>query len=470
MSENNVITKVYDLSVTGGDKSYKTLQGINQLFIEIKNNKQALGSFDLNIDTSKLSQVSKEFAAIAIANKDLVASIKASTTEISKFGQVGSQMTSVIVQSFEKAKGSTLDLAMNFAKVSNAVSGSASSTNDYITIIGQLVQKHTLLMAEIGKTESQISRYEREIKSTEGTMAEYGVAMKNNQDLQNKFSAIITENTEKIALLKVELSQLRAQASEVGGAVGTMNKVNNSALLTEESEALARNKVELSENNMQLRQNAKLALAAAGSMDALAVSLGVMKDRYRALSEAERESSSGQIMLKNIQGMDDQIKKLDATIGNSQRKVGEYGSAFEGVGSKILQFVVRDLFRAAAGFIVFTALFEGAQKVWEEATTKEFEFAQATDALSESLKGLNDIIEKLNTNEQTLIENEIKLSNAGKYYTTSEDLKQRLDLIKAIGVQDGEVYIFEKDRLDATLELGKREIEQLEKKKWRRQR
>ena len=77
---------------------------------------------------------------------------------------------------------------------------------------------------------------------------------------------------------------------------------------------------------------------AEGSMVRISAELGTMRDRYRNLSEAERENLAiGGKLLAQIQEHDAKIKKLDASIGNHQRNVGNYAGAWSGLGGMITQ-------------------------------------------------------------------------------------------------------------------------------------
>lgn len=77
---------------------------------------------------------------------------------------------------------------------------------------------------------------------------------------------------------------------------------------------------------------------AEGSMVRINAELGAMRDKYRNLSEAERENIAvGGKLLQQIQAHDDKIKKLDATIGNHQRNVGNYKTGWQGLAETIKQ-------------------------------------------------------------------------------------------------------------------------------------
>ena len=83
--------------------------------------------------------------------------------------------------------------------------------------------------------------------------------------------------------------------------------------------------------NRSTRQAITLSRANKGSMVALNVELGKNRQRYRELSAAQRANVSiGGKLLTTIKQQDANLKKLDASIGNNQRSVGNYGIALQG--------------------------------------------------------------------------------------------------------------------------------------------
>lgn len=104
-----------------------------------------------------------------------------------------------------------------------------------------------------------------------------------------------------------------------------------------------------------LNNNAKLDNVAATSMNGLSQSLSRMRIAYRELTEEER-NSLGKELLASIQQTDAKIKELDATIGNHQRNVGNYGKQWNGLSMSIQQ-VGRELPSLAYGPKVFFLLY-----------------------------------------------------------------------------------------------------------------
>ena len=68
--------------------------------------------------------------------------------------------------------------------------------------------------------------------------------------------------------------------------------------------------------------------AAAGSYVELNNQLKALRNQYKALSETERNSTSGQAILENINKLDNQLKDIDESMGVYNRNVGNYKNAF----------------------------------------------------------------------------------------------------------------------------------------------
>ena len=73
-----------------------------------------------------------------------------------------------------------------------------------------------------------------------------------------------------------------------------------------------------------------------GSYYALNAELVQTRKNYKELTPAERENAEvGGVMLKRIQELDAQLKALDADMGQYQRNVGNYASAFDNFGDTL---------------------------------------------------------------------------------------------------------------------------------------
>lgn len=96
----------------------------------------------------------------------------------------------------------------------------------------------------------------------------------------------------------------------------------------------ARLKVEqrnVREESKKLQRDLQISDAPEGSYRKLSLQLAQLRRRYKELSEAERNADIGRATLSSIQGLDQELKKIDASMGQYQRNVGNYSSALSGV-------------------------------------------------------------------------------------------------------------------------------------------
>lgn len=103
--------------------------------------------------------------------------------------------------------------------------------------------------------------------------------------------------------------------------------------LNEDSEEYAQIAEQIATDQAKLNEVMKVGKtntdAAAGSYIELNNQLKALRNQYKALSETERNSTTGQAILTNINKLDTQLKDIDASMGQYQRNVGNYKGAFE---------------------------------------------------------------------------------------------------------------------------------------------
>lgn len=184
----------------------------------------------------------------------------------------------------------------------------------------------------------------------------------------------MVEEMNEIRLLNAEIKNINKAQSENG----KLTKGQKEKLVQLNSELLT-HKTALSEVRIALNNTAKLDNAVPTSMNALSQSLSKMREAYRELSEEERNSPFGKDMLISIQQADAKIKELDASIGNHQRNVGNYMSAFAG-------------FKDIKDADVLTEKFKEANIAIEETEKSIRNLSQASSEYASKGKDLRDEI------------------------------------------------------------------------------
>lgn len=290
--------------ITNVGEDIKSLQQLRQ---EIESVKKALGSIDINVKIDirkeleqKLQTLTKQYDTLVSKAAEADAKIMESAARIDK-------AVDTITKAQEKASKST---------VGNADTSTAK--------------------AQVAAVEGQAKAYldlKDEIDSVLGTRE------------QNIRQMVQEQNA--IRLINAEIAQINKSRQYGGGLTATQSQ-----RLQQLNDSLLTHKQALAEVRQELNNNAKLDLAAVGSMNELSQSLSRMRIAYRALNEDERNSLFGQNLLKSIQEADARIKELDATIGNHQRNVGNYQGRFNGLNMSVQQ-IVRELPSATMGINMF---------------------------------------------------------------------------------------------------------------------
>lgn len=98
--------------------------------------------------------------------------------------------------------------------------------------------------------------------------------------------------------------------------------------------------------------NIKVEGAAADSLVALRLQLRQLTAEYDRLSQADREATLGNNLVKQIQELNTQVSAAEQATGRFQRNVGNYASAWNGLGMSVQQ-VARELPSMAMGFNTF---------------------------------------------------------------------------------------------------------------------
>lgn len=288
------------------------VQKLRKLKNEIENVKKALKGINITVDidiakglqsqlTSLLSQYDALVDKVAVAEGKIMLSTKRINDAAEK-----------IIKAQEK--------------ISKSVGVPAQTGNVN-------VQANT---AETASIQAQAKAYDDLKAEIDGILGARDANVKRMVDEMNAIRLINAE-IKKITKLQGDASLLSSAQQK------RLEQLNNS-LLT--------HKAALSDVRQTLNNNVRLDNASATSMNGISQSLSRMRVAYRELTEEERNSPFGKELLASINQADIKIKELDATIGNHQRNVGNYGKQWDGLSMSIQQ-VGRELPSLAYGPKVF---------------------------------------------------------------------------------------------------------------------
>ena len=298
----NTIEQIYNIKSVGGQETYRTFDGLNKILIEMKANKQALGTFDFQIDPAKIVGVSKGFTDLINSNKDLMVEMKALTAEMSKFGQIGSQMANSIAAAMAKVNMATIPNIQGFAQFQK-------------TLNPATVKNYEQSLMNLG---SRLTELNELSTNTKQSLKILGDEYRENAISEEEY----VEESEK---LTTELTILKTQITDVSAAMATLNKVYNPGLLEEENAELASNKVLLQQRTQMLKLQTVAEMAAEGSINEARAQAALYRKELNDLNLTTDEGIARQKeLLVTIEELDSFIKNNADMYTRQKINIGNY--------------------------------------------------------------------------------------------------------------------------------------------------
>ena len=198
-------------------------------------------------------------------------------------------------------------------------------------------------------------------------------------------------------------NELKDNIKRIDEAVKSLTKGESDSELGKNlKERLVELKQELKDYNKSISTNEKNVKHAKGSYREMNAELVQLRNRYKNMPEAERKVA-GKALLKRIGKLDNDLKQLDGKMGNYQRNVGNYASAFKGLG-KVL----------GAGFLI-----GGASEIIQGITQSIVEGVQVYADFSSELSTLK-AISGATSEELKELEKDAKRIGATSQFTAKE--------------------------------------------------
>lgn len=231
-----------------------------------------------------------------------------------------------LVKGINKISSSLDTLSSKFQNTSSAQSSASQANQSYTQSTNQLNQA-------IATTEIRYAEIVDDI-----------LAYDNNV---TKLTADTIQNKIRIKELGDELKRLDKEYKN--GNIGLTDYLNKSALLKQRQ-------TELSEQNKQysslMRNHAAVIISASSSYNEMNAAVLALEKRLKSMSKDSFLGSEGQKTLQQIQTLKNELKSMDAQMGNYQRNVGNYASHWNGLGMSVQQ-VARELPSLAVGWNTF---------------------------------------------------------------------------------------------------------------------
>lgn len=222
---------------------------------------------------------------------------------------------------------SSLDvLSSKFQSTSSAQNSAAQANQSYAQSANQLNQAISTTEAKYTEIVDNILTYDSHV---------------------TKLTADTIQNKIRIKELGDELKSLDKEYKN--GAIGITEYLNKSALLKQRQ-------TELSEQNKQysnlIRNHSAVIISTASSYNEMNAAVLALEKRLKNMPKDSFLGVEGQNTLRQIQTLKNELKSMDAQMGNYQRNVGNYASHWNGLNVSVQQ-VARELPSLAVGWNTF---------------------------------------------------------------------------------------------------------------------
>lgn len=240
-------------------------------------------------------------------------------------------------QQLQAVKEQMNDLIVDVAKFSAELNNVGS-----VREMGTAVNNLNTATNNLNTANNSRLALEREIKASGEAMAKQvrdetnhlerlSAVMETHMKTQGQTAKAIVDLEFKLKSNKSAIKELEKSYKE--GDISLQEYKASLAQLSIKQEEI---KHELSEERQAFKAINKDLQSAEGSYDQLNARLGQLRDKWRQLSEEERENADvGGVLRTEINNLDEMLKGMDASVGNNQRNVGNYGLAVSNLGSAL---------------------------------------------------------------------------------------------------------------------------------------
>lgn len=231
-----------------------------------------------------------------------------------------------LTKTINKLFGSLDVLSSKFQSTSSAQNSAAQANQSYTQSANQLNQAISTTEAKYTEIVDNILTYDSHV---------------------TKLTADTIQNKIRIKELGDELKSLDKEYKN--GAIGITEYLNKSALLKQRQ-------TELSEQNKQysnlIRNHSAVIISTASSYNEMNAAVLALEKRLKNMPKDSFLGAEGQNTLQQIQTLKNELKSMDAQMGNYQRNVGNYTSHWNGLNMSVQQ-VARELPSLAVGWNTF---------------------------------------------------------------------------------------------------------------------
>lgn len=239
------------------------------------------------------------------------------TKHLTVLRQISQQFNSMT--SLQKLNILFEQFSKNVKNASDMLAGLSSSSNQVASAQENAAKSTQTASDTINQASAQLQAANMNYASIIDTVQAYDSEV-------TKLTADTIANKEAMKKILSDIRELNK--SYKAGEITLTEYINQSSLLKQRhSELIAQNQ----QYSALIKNHSTYIISASGSYNEMNAAMLELQKRYKALSEADRESSVGEDLISQANSLNNKLKEIDAQFGNYQRNVGNYASSWNGL-------------------------------------------------------------------------------------------------------------------------------------------
>lgn len=314
---NEALQQLKTLSLEFDSAKGKYVEFANTLAASSKTNPR---TFD------ELSQKAHDYTSILEKlNKTQERMESIQTKHLTVLRQISQQFNSM--SSLQKLNILFEQFSKNVKNASDMLAGLSSSSNQVASAQENAAKSTQTASDTINQASAQLQAANMNYASIIDTVQAYDSEV-------TKLTADTIANKEAMKKILSDIRELNK--SYKAGEITLTEYINQSSLLKQRhSELIAQNQ----QYSALIKNHSTYVISASGSYNEMNAAMLELQKRYKALSEADRESSVGKNLISQANSLNNKLKEIDAQFGNYQRNVGNYASSWNGLNVQTQQLL-----------------------------------------------------------------------------------------------------------------------------------
>lgn len=247
------------------------------------------------------------------------------TKQLTVLRQISQQFNSMT--SLQKLNILFEQFSKNVKNASDMLAGLSSSSNQVASAQENAAKSTQTASDTINQASAQLQAANMNYASIIDTVQAYDSEV-------TKLTADTIANKEAMKKILSDIRELNK--SYKAGEITLTEYINQSSLLKQRhTELMAQNQ----QYSALIKNHSTAIISASGSYNEMNAAMLELQKRYKALSEADRESNIGKNLIAQAGALNDKLKEIDAKFGNYQRNVGNYTSSWNGLSLQTQQLL-----------------------------------------------------------------------------------------------------------------------------------